>query len=105
MNRNAVNSIGNKYMQTSELKSSLVYSTSEIQRWISKDFIIGLFIHTCTRVFQCHTHLNATQPSEPQPIEGSSTPIVQDEDSSRPHHMADLHECFVVEAADDFTFP
>lgn len=58
-------------MQTSELKSSLVYSTSETQRWISKGFIIGLPTHANMHMLSSHAHLSAAQPSEPQPIEGS----------------------------------
>ena len=53
-------------MQTSELKSSLVCSTSEIQRWISKDFITGLVSHSLVQTYMVqqavlYSHQNHSQ--------------------------------------------
>ena len=53
-------------MQTSELKSSLVCSTSEIQRWISRNFITGLVMLSLAQTHMVqqallHSHQNHSQ--------------------------------------------
>ena len=61
-------------------------STSDVQRWISKGFIIGLAIHVIVMIeYKQKQHM---QPSEPQPMSTFRHVDIQDEDSSSSHHMA-----------------